>query len=271
MKQPSKILRRWLSPLLFTASAMLVGCGADDSNTLKIGVIAGLEASVMQVAIDIAKKESNLDAEMIEFSDYVSPNVALSDGSLDVNAFQHKPYLEAMIENRGFKLVAVADTFIYPIAAYSKKIKSMNALKNGAKIAVPNDPSNEGRAMLLLHNNGFIKLKDPKNLEATPADIIENPHNYSFIELDAAQLPRSLDDVDLAIINNTFAASAGFTPKDNGLLVEHNESPYMNVMVSREDNKDDPRIQQLIKAYQTDAVIKKADELFKGSSIPGWK
>ena len=121
----------------------------------------------MQVAINIAKKDSNLDIEMIEFSDYVSPNVALSDGSIDINAFQHKPYLEAMVENRGFQLVSVADTFIYPIAAYSKKIESIEALKDGASIAVPNDPSNEGRAMLLLHNNGLIKLKDTKNLEAT--------------------------------------------------------------------------------------------------------
>ena len=263
-----------LASLVVLASIeLLVGCGqSDDRNRpLRVGVIAGPEADVMQVAMDIVKKDRNVDVELVEFSDYVSPNVALSDGSIDANAFQHRPYLDSMVRDRGFKLVAVGNTFVYPIAAYSKKLKDISELKDGAKIAIPNDPSNEGRTLILLHQRGFIKLNDANNLDATPTNIIENPHKFQFIELDAAQLPRSLDDVDIAFINNTYAALAGYSPAHDALLVENKDSPYVNIIVTREDNKEDPRVAALVESYQTDDVESKAFELFKGSAVAGWK
>ncbi len=268
-----KTVKILASSAVLVSAAFLAGCGqSDDQNgPLKVGVMAGPEADVMKVAVDLAKKDHNVDVELIEFSDYVSPNVALSDGSIDANAFQHRPYLDSMVKDRGFKLVAVGNTFVYPIAAYSKKLKDISELKDGARIAIPNDPSNEGRTLILLDQRGFIKLKDVTNLEATPADIAENPRNFRFIELDAAQLPRSLDDVDMAFINNTYAVPAGYTPTRDALLVEDKDSPYVNIIVTREDNKEDPRVVALVKSYQTDTVEAKAAELFKGSSVAGWK
>ncbi|WP_062268942.1 MetQ/NlpA family ABC transporter substrate-binding protein [Endozoicomonas arenosclerae] len=258
---------------LVAASVLLTGCGSENSSEgpLKVGVMAGPEADVMKVAADIAKKDHDVNVELVEFSDYVSPNVALADGSIDANAFQHKPYLDSMIRDRGFKLAAAGNTFVYPIGAYSKKIKDISELKDGAKVAIPNDPSNEGRTLILLDKKGFIKLKDINNLEATPADIVENPKNLKFIELDAAQLPRSLDDVDLAFINSTYSVPAGLLPARDALLVEGKDSPYVNLIVAREDNKDDPRIKALVESYHTQAVEDKAKELFKGSAVPGWK
>ncbi|MCH9690506.1 MAG: MetQ/NlpA family ABC transporter substrate-binding protein [Gammaproteobacteria bacterium] len=259
---------------VFMASAVfLAGCGdksAMENAPLKIGVMAGPEADVMKVAVEALKKNGDFAVELVEFSDYVSPNIALADGSIDVNAYQHKPYLDIMIKNRGFKLAAVAKTFVYPIGAYAKKITHIDQLKEGAQIAIPNDPSNEGRTLLLLHKEGLITLKDVSNLEATPADIIDNPKKLIFIELDAAQLPRSLDDVDLAFINSTYSVPANLLPSRDALIVEDKKSPYVNLIVAREDNQNDPRILALVKAYQATAVIKAAERLFKGSAVPGW-
>ncbi len=268
-----KTVKILASSMVLAATALLAGCGqSDDANApLKVGVMAGPEADVMRVAADIAKNQHNLTVKLVEFSDYVSPNVALADGDIDANAYQHQPYLDSMVRDRGFKLTSVANTFVYPIAAYSKTLKNISELPDGAKIAIPNDPSNEGRSLILLHQRGFITLKDPTNLEATPADIINNPRNFKFIELDAAQLPRSLADVDLAVINTTYAAPAGYSPGKNALLVEDKESPYVNIIVTREDNKNDPRVALLIKSYQTDAVKAKATELFNDSAVAGWE
>ncbi|WP_067521757.1 MetQ/NlpA family ABC transporter substrate-binding protein [Endozoicomonas ascidiicola] len=265
-----KTAKRLAVTAALSVSVLLVGCGAGDDEVLKVGVIAGPEADVMRVAVELAEKQHGIDVELVEFSDYISPNVALADGSIDVNAFQHRPYLDSMVRDRGFKLVAVGNTFVYPIAAYSKKLTDISELQDGAKIAIPNDPSNEGRALILLDQRGFIKLKDINNLEATPVDIVENPRKFEFIELDAAQLPRSLDDVDLAFINNTYAIPAGLTPTEHGLLVEDEDSPYVNIIVARDDNDDDPRVAALVSSYQSDVVEAKADELFKGSSVAGW-
>lgn len=253
--------------------ALLAGCGQsnDGSGPLRVGVMAGPEADVMKVAADIARQDHQVEVELVEFSDYISPNIALSDGSIDANAMQHQPYLENIVRDRGFKLVAVGNTFVYPIAAYSKKLNNISELQDGARIAIPNDPSNEGRTLILLHQRGFIKLRDINNLAATPADIVDNPRNFQFVELDAAQLPRALDDVELAFINNTYAVPAGYSPARDALLLEDKESPYVNLIVAREDNKDDPRVVALVEAYQSDAVAAKADELFKGSAVAGWK
>ena len=267
------ITKGLIQTILFVAMLPLVGCGQSEEQAkiLKVGVMAGPEADVMKVAINIAERNHDIAVKLVEFSDYVSPNVALSDGSIDVNAFQHRPYLDSMVKDRGFKLKAVGNTFIYPVAAYSKKINDISELSDGAKIAIPNDPSNGGRTLILLHQRGFIKLRDVTNLEATPRDIVENPHKFEFLELDAAQLPRSLDDVDIAFINNTYAVPAGYIPARDALILEGQDSPYVNIIATREDNKDDPRVKALVESYQTDEVEAKAAELFKGSAIAGWK
>ncbi len=268
-----KALRAMVGSVLVVSALLLAGCGdnsTSESSPLRVGVMAGPEADVMKVATDELIKDKGIKVDLIEFSDYISPNMALSDGSIDVNAFQHKPYLDSMVEDRGFKFAVAGNTFVYPIGGYSKKITRIDQLKDGAKIAIPNDPSNEGRTLILLNDHGLITLKDPANLKATPADIKSNPKKLQFIELDAAQLPRSVDDVDLAFINSTYAVPAGLLPSRDALIVEGADSPYVNLIVAREDNKNDPRILALVKAYQSDAVAKAADKLFKGSAVPGW-
>lgn len=237
---------------------------------LRVGVIAGTEEQVAEVAAKVAKEKYNLDVELISFSDYVTPNVALSDGSLDVNAFQHQPYLDKQIADRGYELVPVGKTFVYPIAAYSKVIKSLDELEDGAKVAVPNDPTNLGRSLLLLEQQGLIEVDDAAGLEATPLNITANPKNLQIIELEAPQLPRSLDDVAFAIINTTYASQLNLVPDRDGLFVEDKDSPYTNLIVARKDNQGDERVLTFVKAYQSDEVYEAAKELFKGGVVKGW-
>ncbi len=237
---------------------------------LKVGGMNGPESDLLVAAQQVAKEKFGLDVEIVRFDDYVTPNIALADGSIDLNAFQHRPYLDRMVKDRGFKLAVVGDTFVYPIGAYSKKIKKVEELKDGATIAVPNDPSNEGRTLILLHNKGLITLTDPKNLEASVLDIKENPHNYDFKEVEAAQLPRMLDEVDLAFINSGFAVESGLTPSEDAIFSEGKDSPYMNIIVSREEDKDKEDIKKFVQAYQSDAVKAAAEKAFKGAAVAGW-
>ncbi|SEM92096.1 MetQ/NlpA family ABC transporter substrate-binding protein [Halomonas caseinilytica] len=252
------------------ASVLAFGQANADEQTLKVGTVAGPETEVMQVAADIAEREHGLNVEIIEFTDYVTPNAALADGSLDANAYQHEPYMQSMVEDRGYDFAIAGRTFVYPIGAYSEKYDSIEALPDGATIALPNDPSNEGRSLILLHNEGLITLDDPENLEATPLDVVENPHGFEFREIEAAQLPRVLPDVDMAFINNTFAQPAGLT-LDDALLKEGAESPYVNIIAVRAGDEDKESIQQLVDAYQSDEVEAKAEELFGAQAVPGWK
>ncbi|QEM82099.1 MetQ/NlpA family ABC transporter substrate-binding protein [Halomonas binhaiensis] len=237
---------------------------------IKIGTVAGPETDVMQVAADIAKQKFDLDVEIVEFTDYVTPNAALADGSLDANAYQHEPYMNAMVRDRGYDFAIAGRTFVYPIGAYSEKYDNIDDLPDGATIALPNDPSNEGRSLILMHNLGLIQLDDPENLEATPLNVSENEHDYKFREIEAAQLPRVLPDVDMAFINNTFAQPAGLS-LDDALIKEGPESPYVNIIAVRAGDEDREEIKQLVEAYQSDEVAAKADELFKGSAVPGWE
>ncbi len=237
---------------------------------LKVGGMNGPESDLLVAAQKVAKDKFGLDVEIVRFDDYVTPNIALADGDIDLNAFQHRPYLDRMVKDRGFKLSVVGDTFVYPIGAYSKKIKTEKELKDGAIIAVPNDPSNEGRTLILLHNKGLIKLEDPKNLEASVLDIAENPHKFDFKEIEAAQLPRMLDEVDLAFINSGFAVEAGLTPAKDAIFAEGTDSPYMNIIVAREEDKDKENIKKFVQAYQSDAVKAAAEKAFKGAAVAGW-
>lgn len=262
----------FLGAAALLGTALLAGCGddSDETSSIKVGTVAGPETEVMQVAKEIAQEEHDLDVEIVEFTDYVSPNAALADGSLDANAYQHEPYMRSMVEDRGYDFAIAGRTFVYPIGAYSEKHDTIEDLPDGAIIALPNDPSNEGRALILMHNQGLIELDDSSNLEATPMNIVENPHNFQFREIEAAQLPRVLPDVDLAFINNTFAQPAGLN-LDDALIKEGPESPYVNLIVVREGDQERDAIQQLVEAYQSDEVVAKAKELFGGAAVPGWK
>ncbi|MCI4231384.1 MetQ/NlpA family lipoprotein [Dickeya dianthicola] len=252
----------------------LVGCGQEQKNPnhIKVGVIVGAEQQVAEAAQKVAKEKYGLDVELVTFNDYVLPNEALSKGDIDLNAFQHKPYLDQQIKDRGYKLVSVGNTFVYPIAGYSKKIKSLNELQNGAQIALPNDPTNLGRSLLLLQKVGLIKLKDNVGLLPTVLDVTQNPKNLELVELEAPQLPRSLDDdqIALAIINTTYASQINLTPAKDGLFVEEKDSPYVNLLVAREDNKDAENVKKFVKAYQSDDVNQAALKVFNGGAVKGW-
>ncbi|MDV7104773.1 methionine ABC transporter substrate-binding lipoprotein MetQ [Vibrio sp. TH_r3] len=265
-----------LKNILIAATAastlVLAGCGDNevDANKIKIGVIAGAEAQVAEVAAKVAKEKYDLDVELVTFTDYVTPNAALDDGSVDINAFQHKPYLDQQIADRDYKLAIAGNSFVYPIAGYSKQVTSVEQITDGARIAVPNDPTNLGRSLLLLEQQGLLKLRADVGLSGTVRDIVENPKNITIVELDAAQLPRSLDDVTLSIINTTYASSIDLTPEKDGIFVEDKESPYVNLIVARTDNVESEKVKNFVKAYQTDEVFNAASEIFKGGVVKGW-
>ena len=255
-------------------SLALVGCGQEekDPNHIKVGVIVGAEQQVAEIAQKVAKEKYGLDVELVTFNDYVLPNEALSKGDIDLNAFQHKPYLDQQIKDRGYKLTAVGNSFVYPIAGYSKKIKSLDELKDGAQVAIPNDPTNLGRTLLLLQQQNLIKLKDGVGLLPTALDIVENPKKLKLVELEAPQLPRSLDDqqIALAVINTTYASQIGLTPAKDGIFVEDKDSPYVNLLVAREDNKDAENVKKFVQAYQSDEVSEAANKIFNGGAVKGW-
>lgn len=259
---------------LFSGLAFLfvLGCqpSSESSDAIKVGAIAGPEAELLFAAQKVALEEYDLNFEIVEFQDYVTPNTALADGALDANAYQHQPFLDESIAARGFAIESVANTFVYPIAFYSDKLKSIEDLPDGAKVGVPNDPSNRGRTLLLMEQAGLIELNPNSGLLADVRDVESNPKQLEIIELDAAMLARSMRDLDMAAINTTFASQLGLKAGVDGILVESAESPYVNLIVVRSDDVDEPWVGDLIKSYQSQAVIDKADELFKDQYVIGW-
>jgi D-methionine transport system substrate-binding protein len=269
-----KNYKSFLAYLLLSLIALsnVVGCAKkQDDNTIKVGVIAGPEMQLMEVAKTVAQNRYGLKIDIVPFTDYQMPNAALSDGSIDANMFQHQPYLEQSLAQHHYAISAIGKTFIYPMGAYSKKIKLIAQLPEKAKVAIPNDPSNGSRALLLLQQNGLIQLKDNHLAAISLMDIKSNPKNLQFIEIDAAQLPRALADVDLAIINTNYAISAGLNPLHDALFHENSDSPYGNIVVVRTADKDNEKLQHLIAALHSDEVMKKAHELFGDSAIAAWK
>lgn len=258
----------WLIGVLLLGVTLL-GCSEKPNpNTLIVGTIAGPETDLVEVAQHIALTRYGLTIKIIEFSDYNLPNAALQDGTLDVNIFQHLPYLEDAIKAHHYNIEPIAKTFLYPTAIYSNKIKTLAALKPGAIIALPNDPSNEARALLLLENAGLIHLR--KNRTASLHDILRNPKHYQFRELDAAQLPRVLPDVDIAIINTNFAIAAGLNPNHDTLFKESKNSPYANLVVIRSSSDKKNQINLFIQALHTEEVKDEAKKLFSNAAIPAW-
>ncbi len=256
---------------IFFCSIILVACSQHESpNTIKVGTIAGPETQLMEVAKQVALKKYGLNIQIVQFSDYTMPNAALSEGSIDANMFQHVPYLDKSIAAHGYHLTAIGKTFIYPMGIYSDKIKSLENIQNKAIVAIPNDPSNEARALLLLQQAKLITLKPNSGVLATTLDILTNPHNLQFRELGAAELPRVLPDVTLAVINTNYAIPAGLHPSQ-ALFHEDKDSPYANVVVVRTKDKDFKKYHELVKALQSKAVLEEAHQLFQDGAIPAWQ
>lgn len=262
--------------LVLTSVILLSSCGNsaknDDSNYIRVGITSGPEREIAEVAKKEAKEKYNLEVELVIFNDYVVPNEALNQGDIDVNAFQHVPYLEEQSKQRGYQLAVVGNTFVYPIVAYSKKIKNISELKNGNTIVIPNDPTNGGRSLLLLEKNGVIKLRNGVGLLPKVIDISDNPKQLKFLEIEAPQLPRVLDDkeVTVAVINNNFAAQAGLDAGKYGILKEDKNSPYVNVIVARKNNKDAENVKNFVKSYQSEAVEQAAKKAFGSGAVKGW-
>lgn len=247
----------------------LVSCNKPSPNSLAVGTIAGPETELIETAKQVAEDKYGLTIKVVEFNDYNLPNEALQDGSLDANVYQHLPYLKAAIQAHGYNLQAIGRTFVYPVGIYSKKIKDLKQLPEKATVAVPNDPSNEARALLLLEKAGLITLKTTNNIGLQ--DIETNPKQLEFKEMDAAQLPRVLPDVDLAVINTTFALPAGLSPSRDALYIERKDSPYANIIVIRRDTLKRPQLELFVKALNSQEVKEKAKKLFGDAAIPAWE
>jgi D-methionine transport system substrate-binding protein len=254
---------------LVLSSLLVLNSGAAEAAKIKLGVDGGPHTEIAEVVQKIAA-EKGLEIEIVTFQDYVMPNAALADKEIDVNSFQHLPYLENMMKDRGYKLVSIGNTVLMPMAAYSKRIESLDELKDGATVTIPNDPSNGGRALLLIAAQGLIELDPASGILPTVLDITKNDRGLKFIELDAAQLPRALDDSDISVINTNYAVEVGMVPARDGLFVESKDSPYVNIIVVREGEEDRPEFKILIESYNNDEVRDFVDERYKGALIAGW-
>ena len=239
--------------------------------TLKIGVTAGPHMEILEHLKPIAK-EQGLTLRIIEFNDFILPNRALAEGDLDANCYQHQPFLDEQVRDRGYKLVSAGKTILLPLGVYtkSKNIQSLADLKPKAKVAIPNDPTNGGRALLLLAKEGVITLKPHAGITPSRLDIASNPKKLKFIELEAPQIPRSLDDVDIGIINTDWALLAGLDPEKNTIAHEGTDSPYANIVVVRTEKKDSATVKEFLAIYQTEATKIFIKEKFGNAIIPAW-
>ncbi len=252
------------------AVAILIAGPVQAADHIKIGILGGDSELIWQQVKKIAAKDG-LDIEAIPFTDYTIPNAALDAGDLDANAFQHKPYLENQIKTRGYKITAIAPTTISPIGLYSHKVKKLADLKDGALVGIPNDPSNGGRALLLLQAQKLVTLKPGTGVTPTVLDITDNPKHFKFKEVDAAQLVRSLDDLDAAVINSNYVTPAGINPVRDSLAIEVPENnPYGNVIAVRTADKDKPIYKKLVAAFDNDEIRSFINSHFDGAMIPAF-
>ncbi|WP_174802616.1 MetQ/NlpA family ABC transporter substrate-binding protein [Martelella limonii] len=255
---------------IFAAIAIAAGLAAGSApakDKIIVGVTPGAHEEILEQVQKLAK-EKGLDVEIATFSDYVVPNQALNDGDLDLNSFQHVPYLDNQVADRGYDLTAVGKTIITPMGIYSEKVESLDDIPDNARIAIPNDPTNGGRALLLLQDKGLIKLADGVGLKATPLDIVENPKNIDILELDAAQLPRVLNDVSVAAINTNYALDAGLDPIADSIAIESADSPYANVIVARTEDADADWVKQFVEIYQSDDIRNFIEKTYGGAVVP---
>lgn len=211
-----------------------------------------------------------IELKIVEFTDYVKPNLALNDGELDANFFQHLPYLHSFAKDHGLDLVSAGSVHVEPLGLYSKKHSSVEEFPEGGLIAIPSDSVNGGRALLLLQSEGIIKLDPASGLEATELDVVENPKKLKFKSIESAQLPRVLQDVDGAVINGNYAIEAGLNPSRDGLIIEGADSPYANIVAVRASDRENPAIVALMKALQSDEVKEILSKEFEGAVVPAF-
>ncbi len=250
--------------------SLLSGCGKKDAVTIKVGATPAPHAEILEVVKDILA-EDGITLDIVEFNDYIQPNEAVESGDIDANFFQHITYMNDFNSDHGTHLASVAEIHYEPMGVYAGKTASLDALADGAQIGIPNDPTNCGRALLLLQELGMITLNDGVGLTPTPLDIKDNPHSYKLEELEAAQLPRSLDSLDVAVINGNFAIDAGLKMAD-ALAIESADgtagTAYVNVLTVKEGREDDEAIQALVKALQSDKVKTYIEETYNGAVVP---
>ncbi|PVZ15382.1 MULTISPECIES: MetQ/NlpA family ABC transporter substrate-binding protein [unclassified Pseudomonas] len=256
--------------LLTAFSAALSFAGLTQAaEVLKVGATPVPHAEILELVKPVLAKEG-VDLQIKVFTDYVQPNAQVAEKNLDANYFQTLPYLESFNKGKGTNLVTVVGVHVEPFGGYSKKYKSLNDLPEGATVAIPNEGSNSGRALLLLQKAGLITLKDPKNALATPKDIAQNPKKLKFKELESAVLPRVLDQVDLDMINTNYALEAKLNPAKDALIIEGSDSPYVNYLVARPDNKDSDALQKLAKALTSPEVKAFIEKKYDGAVLPAF-
>jgi len=286
------MLKRWfLGGLVLVLALALSACGGATNNaqqgeqaegqqeaaqtgepvTLKVGATVVPHAEILEDVVKPALEKEGINLEVVVYEDYVQPNLNLEDGEIDANYFQHVPYLEQMVSERNLHLVPLVGVHIEPMGVYSKKITSLDELADGATVTIPDDPTNGGRALLLLEKAGLLKLKEDAGIEATVNDIAENPKNLNIKTLEAAMLPRTLDDADIAVINTNYAMEAGLVPTKDALFIEESDSPYVNILVVREEDKDDENLAKLAKALISDEVKAYIEEKYEGAVVPAFK
>ena len=274
------LMRKFLAlaaTVILGGALLIAGCGNDNNKqaasnskqVLKIGATAVPHAEILEQVKPILAKDG-IELKITEFTDYNTPNLALGDKEIDANFFQHIPYMDEFAKAHKLNLVSVGGVHLEPMGLYSRQIKDLKDLPKGAKIAIPNDPTNGGRALLLLQKQGLITLKDSSNILSTVQDIASNPNEYQFVELEAAQVPRSLDDVALAAINTNYALNAGLNPGKDALAIESKDSPYVNIVTVLKGNENDPRIKKLMEALHTPEIKKFIEEKYKGAVVPAF-
>lgn len=249
------------------AIAAAVAAFSVQAETLTVAATPVPHAEILKFVQPQLAKEG-VELKVKEFTDYIQPNVQVAEKRLDANFFQHQPYLDEFNKAKGTDLVSVAGVHLEPLGAYSDKLKSLDALPSGATVVIPNDATNGGRALLLLDKAGVIKLKDNGNILSTVKDIVENPKNLKFRELEAATIPRVLTQVDLALINTNYALEAKLDPKKDALVIEGSDSPYVNILVARPDNKDSEAMKKLVEALHSPEMKQFINEKYKGAVVP---
>ncbi|MGW5372629.1 MetQ/NlpA family ABC transporter substrate-binding protein [Streptomyces sp. NPDC004009] len=277
MRNTAKLTTAVLAAGALTLGLSACGSGKDSagssdySGPLVVAASPTPHAEILNFVEKNLAKKAGLDLEVKEFTDYITPNTATEDGSVDANYFQNQPYLDDFNKKRGTHIAPVVTVHLEPLGLYSHKVKKVDALKSGATIAVPNDAVNEARALKLLAANGLITLKDGVGTEATPQDITKNPKKFQFKEVEAAQTARSLDDVDAAVINGNYAISSGIKPAKEALVLESaKNSPYGNFLAVKEGNEKDPRVKKLAKLLTSPEVKKFIEDKYQGSVIPSF-
>lgn len=240
------------------------------AETISVGASPVPHAEILEFVKPLVAKDG-VELKIVEFNDYVQPNLAVNDGQLDANYAVHRPYLQSLVKEHGLQnLKEVAGVHIEPMAVYSRTLTDITKVSEGAAVAIPNDPTNGGRALLLLQKAGLITLEDPESITATPLDIKDNPKGLKFSELEPPQLPRSLDEVEIAVINTNFAIDAGLSPIKDSIFIENKESPYVNLLIANTESAEKTGIKSLIKALNSEDTRKFITEKFEGAVVPAF-